>query len=89
MKEPKPKKPKALSTRRIKPVEHINFKYECDLYNELVDRLTEKYPNGIPDKEQELAYNTLRLFQLDKKPNKDSDIYLLCEELGIKEKLFK
>jgi hypothetical protein len=83
---------RALKTKpmkRIKEPKHIKFKYNCDLHNLICELLEAKYPEGIPDREQEITYRALHLFQLDEKPAVGSSVYLLCEELGVDEKLFK
>ncbi|MCX7128046.1 hypothetical protein [Aeromonas sp.] len=82
-------KAKPIPMKRIKEPKHLKFKTDCDLYNLICELLEAKYPRGIPDKEQEITYRAMRLFQLDEKPAVGSSVYLLCRELGISEELYK
>lgn len=59
-----------------------------DLHNELHNRLQLLF-NGIPERHQANVFRALRLYQLNKKPEPSSELYKLCEDLGVPDLLFK
>lgn len=59
-----------------------------DAHNELHKRLSLLF-NGIPERHRKTVFSALRLYQLDEKPSVDSDVYKLCEDLGVPDELFK